>query len=84
MSRSVKEGTNLRGTLGALAGAVIIVVVPIAVWFSTAAFAQNDALVKAGLTVWRNSGCSDCHGAFANGVGGRDKPGHDGAGKCST
>jgi mono/diheme cytochrome c family protein len=65
MSGSGKQGTNLLGMLGALAGAAIIAVVP--------AFAQNDAQVKAGLTVWRNSGCSDCHGAFANGEKERDE-----------
>jgi mono/diheme cytochrome c family protein len=74
MSKSGKHETSLRGTLGALAGAVaIIAVVPIAAWSSTTAFAQNDAQVKFGLTVWRNSGCSDCHGAFANGEKERDE-----------
>ncbi len=32
-----------------------------------AAPAQDDSKVKAGLTVWKQSGCSDCHGPFANG-----------------
>ena len=73
MSRSLKQGANLHGTLRALARAVIIAVVPIAVWSSTTAFAQSDVQVKAGLTVWRNSGCSDCHGAFANGEKERDE-----------
>src|SRR5262245_55664536 len=40
---------------------------------STAAFAQNDDKVKAGLAAWRNSGCADCHGAFANGEKERDE-----------
>ena len=34
---------------------------------STEACAQNEALVKAGLEIWRSSGCADCHGPFANG-----------------
>jgi hypothetical protein len=29
--------------------------------------------VKAGLDVWKKSGCSDCHGAFANGEKERDE-----------
>src|SRR5215468_2862215 len=79
MSRSEKQRTDVQGRLGVLAGVAIIAVVPIAAWSSTAAFAQNDAQVKAGLTVWRNSGCSDCHGAFANGEKERDEspPGAD-------
>jgi mono/diheme cytochrome c family protein len=35
--------------------------------------AQNQAQVKAGLEVWKSSGCSDCHGAFANGDKERDE-----------
>lgn len=75
MSRRGKHETSLHGTFGALVGAAvaIIAIAPIAVWSSTTAFAQNDAQVKAGLTVWRNSGCSDCHGAFANGEKERDE-----------
>jgi mono/diheme cytochrome c family protein len=40
---------------------------------ATAAHAQNEDRVKAGLTMWRNSGCSDCHGAFADGEKQRDE-----------
>lgn len=29
--------------------------------------AQDDARVKAGLEIWRSSGCTDCHGPFADG-----------------
>jgi mono/diheme cytochrome c family protein len=36
-------------------------------WASAAA-AQDDPKVKAGLEVWRSSGCSECHGAFADGT----------------
>jgi mono/diheme cytochrome c family protein len=32
-----------------------------------AGLAQDAAKVKAGLTVWQNSGCEDCHGPFADG-----------------
>src|SRR5258708_37740905 len=40
---------------------------------ATAAHAQNEDRVKAGLTTWRSSGCADCHGAFANGEKQRDE-----------
>jgi Cytochrome C oxidase, cbb3-type, subunit III len=40
---------------------------------STAAHAQDEAKQKAGLSVWRSSGCSECHGAFANGEKERDE-----------
>src|SRR6185369_15211366 len=40
---------------------------------STAAHAQDEAKQKAGLSVWRSSGCSECHGAFANGEKKRDE-----------
>jgi Cytochrome c len=35
--------------------------------------AQNENQVKAGLEVWKSSGCSDCHGPFANGDKERDE-----------
>ncbi len=35
--------------------------------------AQNEDRVKAGLATWRNSGCADCHGAFADGDKQRDE-----------
>src|SRR5262249_23041437 len=37
------------------------------------ALAQNEDRVKAGLAAWRNSGCADCHGAFADGEKQRDE-----------
>ena len=42
------------------------------VWAAIAQ-AQNLDQVKAGLATWRGSGCSDCHGAFANGEKERDE-----------
>ena len=53
--------------------AVILTIAAIALTCSTAAFAQNEDKVKAGVTAWRNSGCADCHGAFANGEKERDE-----------
>src|SRR6266566_3349099 len=40
---------------------------------STATLAQNEEKVKAGLEVWKNSGCAECHGSFANGDKQRDE-----------
>jgi mono/diheme cytochrome c family protein len=40
---------------------------------SSVASAQNEGKVKAGLALWRDSGCADCHGAFANGEKQRDE-----------
>ena len=37
------------------------------------AIAQNADAVKAGLDIWRSSGCSECHGPFANGEKERDE-----------
>ena len=53
--------------------AAIFTIATIALICSTAAFAQNDDKVRAGLAAWRNSGCADCHGAFANGEKERDE-----------
>jgi mono/diheme cytochrome c family protein len=51
----------------------ILTITAIALTCSTAVFAQNEDKVKAGLAAWRNSGCADCHGAFANGEKERDE-----------
>jgi mono/diheme cytochrome c family protein len=34
---------------------------------STATLAQSQDKVAAGMEVWKSSGCSDCHGSFADG-----------------
>jgi mono/diheme cytochrome c family protein len=39
----------------------------------TGAQAQEETTVKAGLEIWKTSGCSDCHGPFANGDKDRDE-----------
>jgi mono/diheme cytochrome c family protein len=44
--------------------------------FFTPVYAQqkaDEAKVKAGLATWRSSGCSECHGAFADGEKERDE-----------
>lgn len=40
--------------------------------WSTAS-AQDQDKVKAGLEIWKNTGCADCHGSFANGEKQRDE-----------
>jgi mono/diheme cytochrome c family protein len=40
---------------------------------ASAAQAQNGDRVRAGVATWRNSGCADCHGAFADGEKQRDE-----------
>jgi hypothetical protein len=47
--------------------AVILAVGPVA------ALAQDETKVKAGLEIWKSSGCADCHGAFADGDKQRDE-----------
>jgi mono/diheme cytochrome c family protein len=49
----------------ALAAASLALAVP--------AQAQSEATVKAGLEIWKTSGCSDCHGPFADGDKERDE-----------
>jgi mono/diheme cytochrome c family protein len=53
-------------TIGTLAAAL-------AVMAAFPAVAVEEAQIKAGLTAWRSSGCSECHGAFANGEKERDE-----------
>jgi len=45
----------------------------IAIACATAGHAQDDAKVKAGLKVWKDTGCAECHGSFANGEKQRDE-----------
>jgi mono/diheme cytochrome c family protein len=54
-------------------GAALLTVVTIALGCLDVALAQNEDKVKAGLELWKGSGCSDCHGAFANGEKERDE-----------
>jgi mono/diheme cytochrome c family protein len=44
----------------------------VALWASPSP-AQDEARVKAGLDAWKNAGCSECHGAFADGERERDE-----------
>jgi mono/diheme cytochrome c family protein len=44
----------------------------VALWASPSR-AQDEARVKAGLNAWKSAGCSECHGAFADGERERDE-----------
>jgi mono/diheme cytochrome c family protein len=52
---------------------VVRVLAVAALAYATASFAQDETRVKAGLEVWKSSGCADCHGAFADGDKDRDE-----------
>jgi Cytochrome C oxidase, cbb3-type, subunit III len=41
--------------------------------WASASRAQSEDQVKAGLEIWKSSGCADCHGAFADGDKQRDE-----------
>jgi mono/diheme cytochrome c family protein len=45
----------------------------VALAYATASLAQDETKVKAGLELWKSSGCADCHGAFADGDKDRDE-----------
>src|SRR5437899_135504 len=51
-------------------GAIVATTVGI---LASAPAADAQDKVKAGLEVWKKSGCADCHGAFANGEKERDE-----------
>src|SRR5712692_3583005 len=73
MLLSVKLRSGARQEHRSGAGAIIVTIAAVALTCSTAAFAQNEDKVKAGVTAWCKSGCADCHGAFANGEKERDE-----------
>jgi mono/diheme cytochrome c family protein len=54
-------------------GTAALTLIAIVLGWSSPAAAQNEDKVKAGLELWKGSGCSDCHGAFANGEKDRDE-----------
>lgn len=54
-------------------GGVILAAAIGALASSTATIAQDQDKVKAGLEVWKNSGCAECHGSFADGEKQRDE-----------
>jgi mono/diheme cytochrome c family protein len=56
------------GTRGVVRGLAVVALV-----YATAGVAQDETKVKAGLEIWKSSGCADCHGSFADGDKQRDE-----------
>jgi mono/diheme cytochrome c family protein len=54
-------------------GRSIILGLAMAALWVGGSFAESEEQVKAGLEVWKSSGCADCHGAFADGDKQRDE-----------
>jgi mono/diheme cytochrome c family protein len=52
---------------------VVRILAAAALAYATASVAQDETKVKAGLELWKSSGCADCHGAFADGDKARDE-----------
>jgi hypothetical protein len=68
--------TNLKSDVSkpcSRTGIVIVALAGAALALATAAHAQNEDKVKAGLEIWKSSGCADCHGSFADGDKQRDE-----------
>jgi mono/diheme cytochrome c family protein len=61
---AASAGANIRirprATMCAAMGAFFLL-------HASAGLAQDDTKVRAGLELWRSSGCADCHGPFADG-----------------
>jgi hypothetical protein len=51
----------------------IVLGLAMATLWASACRAQSEDQVKAGLEIWKSSGCADCHGAFADGDKQRDE-----------
>jgi hypothetical protein len=60
------EGTALDITPLSRPVRIVLAVAALTLHASTG-LAQDDQRVKAGLELWRSSGCTDCHGPFADG-----------------
>ncbi len=58
---------------GAILGLAILGLAMAAMAHSAATGAPNEDQVKAGLEIWKSSGCADCHGPFADGDKQRDE-----------
>jgi mono/diheme cytochrome c family protein len=55
-----------------LAHCAFAILSTVALW-AAPSLAQDEARVKAGLNAWKSAGCSECHGAFADGERERDE-----------
>ena len=69
----MSSNENVRLQRGVRIGGVILAIAAGVLANATVTFAQNDEKVKAGLEVWKNTGCAECHGSFADGEKQRDE-----------
>src|SRR5262245_3296042 len=70
------ERQNKRSSGGIRPRTTVLAFIVVVTAFATATrvtYAQDEAKMKAGLEVWKTSGCVDCHGPFANGEKERDE-----------
>jgi mono/diheme cytochrome c family protein len=68
MIQKLKSNMNAKSTTGIRTCATTWVMAAAAfLAHATAGLAQDDAAARAGLEIWRSSGCVDCHGPFADG-----------------
>jgi Cytochrome C oxidase, cbb3-type, subunit III len=67
MMPKINSGPKSRSRGNFLAHAFVHVLTAAALVHSTMTLAQDQDKVKAGLEVWKSSGCADCHGPFADG-----------------
>ena len=67
MMPNAHSGPNSRSRGNFLAHALVHVLTVAALVQATTTLAQSQDKVKAGLEVWKSSGCADCHGPFADG-----------------
>jgi mono/diheme cytochrome c family protein len=58
---------------GLAPGLAFVVLAMAAVGLATTGRALNEDQAKAGLEIWKSSGCADCHGPFADGDKQRDE-----------
>src|SRR5882757_9181280 len=67
MASSTELNWNERVKQGAHATVVILGAAVSILAYSASTFAQNDDKAGAGLRLWHESACADCHGPFADG-----------------
>jgi cytochrome c len=68
----VPQRPAIQRRAGSSTRAVVLIIATTLVGCTTAS-AQNEDKIKAGLEVWKSSGCADCHGSFADGEKQRDE-----------
>ena len=73
LSRHPRRGFARRWLLLSRPAAAAVALAVAVLTHVTASSAQDEARVKAGLELWKTSGCADCHGAFADGEKDRDE-----------